>query len=181
MICVTNRHLVEGDYFEQIKKVIKAQPGAIVLREKDLSEQAYEQLAKQVIPLCKQGNVPLVLHYYTNVAICLKHPALQVPFKVLQKMTEDEKAMFSELGCAIHAVEEAREAQALGATYLVAGHIYETQCKNGLPGRGISFLQEVCRAVSIPVYAIGGITTANLPECIKAGAKDGMMMSGYMR
>ena len=181
MICVTNRHLVRGDYYKQLEQVISRKPRAIVLREKDLSEMEYEQLARRVMGMCEQAEIPLVLHYFTAAAIRLKHSSLQVPFSVLQAMKESEKQHFATLGCAIHAVEEAKQAQALGATYLVAGHIYETDCKKGLKGRGISFLEEVCQAVTIPVYAIGGITELNLSECIKAGALDGMMMSGYMR
>ncbi len=45
----------------------------------------------------------------------------------------------------------------MGASYLTAGHIYATDCKRGLPPRGLGFLKEVCREVSIPVYGIGGI------------------------
>ena len=40
---------------------------------------------------------------------------------------------------------------------MTAGHIYATDCKQGLPPRGLDFLEEVCRAVDIPVWAIGGI------------------------
>ena len=61
------------------------------------------------------------------------------------------------LGISIHSVEEAKEAEQLGASYLTAGHIYATDCKRGLPPRGLGFLKEVCREVSIPVYGIGGI------------------------
>lgn len=50
-----------------------------------------------------------------------------------------------------------KEAEQLGASYLTAGHIYATDCKRGLPPRGLGFLKEVCREVSIPVYGIGGI------------------------
>ena len=80
-------------------------------------------------------------------------------------------------------MEEAEEAQKLSATYLTAGHIYTTDCKKGLPPRGIDFLKEVCGAVTIPVYAIGGIHagTGQIQEVIKCGASGGCIMSEMMR
>lgn len=73
------------------------------------------------------------------------------------KITDEEKKKFTKIGISIHSVEEAKEAEQLGASYLTAGHIYATDCKRGLPPRGLGFLKEVCREVSIPVYGIGGI------------------------
>lgn len=45
-------------------------------------------------------------------------------------------------------MEDALKAQQLGATYVTAGHIYTTNCKKGLPPRGLEFLGEVCNAVT---------------------------------
>jgi thiamine-phosphate pyrophosphorylase len=85
------------------------------------------------------------------------------------------------LGVSVHSISEALEAELLGATYLIAGNIYETDCKKGLPGKGLEYLRDVCAAVSIPVYAIGGITKDRLSEIKQAGAAGGCMMSGMMR
>ena len=76
---------------------------------------------------------------------------------VMVDIIDEEKKKFTKIGISIHSVEEAKEAEQLGASYLTAGHIYATDCKRGLPPRGLGFLKEVCREVSIPVYGIGGI------------------------
>lgn len=68
----------------------------------------------------------------------------------------------------------------MGCTYITAGHIFETDCKRGLPGRGLEFLREVCRAVTIPVYAIGGIEPKRMAEIFAAGAAGACVMSGPM-
>lgn len=75
------------------------------------------------------------------------------------------------------------EAVALGADYLTAGHIYQTDCKKGVPPRGLSFLREVCREIEVPVYAIGGIglCKAQIEEVMAAGAKGACIMSGMMQ
>ena len=69
----------------------------------------------------------------------------------------------------------------LGADYVFAGNIFETDCKKGLPGRGLEFLENVCEAVNIPVYAIGGISEEKMPQILGTGAAGGCMMSGFMQ
>ena len=87
---------------------------------------------------------------------------------------------FDELRAFDARVAEALEAQALGATYLTAGHIFLTTCKPGLPGRGLDFLREVTQAVSLPGYAIGGITADRVPELQAAGAAGACLRSSLM-
>jgi thiamine-phosphate pyrophosphorylase len=77
-------------------------------------------------------------------------------------------------------VEEALEAQTLGCTYITAGHVFETDCKKGLPGRGLEFLRKVCAAVDIPVYGIGGIDADNIVQVRAAGASGACLMSSLM-
>ena len=74
-----------------------------------------------------------------------------------------------------------KEAQDLGCTYITAGHIFLTDCKKGLPGRGLPFLEEICKTVRIPVYAIGGISSQNIESVRKTGAAGACIMSGFMR
>ena len=72
------------------------------------------------------------------------------------------------------------EAQSLGCTYITAGHVFETDCKKGLPGRGLDFLRNVCAAVDIPVYGIGGIDADNIVLIRDAGASGACLMSSLM-
>ena len=71
-------------------------------------------------------------------------------------------------------------AEALGCTYVTAGHIFDTDSKKGTPGRGLDFLEKVCDAVDIPVYAIGGIGPDNIRSVLEAGAAGACVMSGLM-
>ena len=65
---------------------------------------------------------------------------------------------------------------------MIAGHIYATDCKKGLPPRGLEFLEEICRSVSLPVYAIGGIRLdrKQIEKTLAAGARGVCVMSGAM-
>ncbi|MEI3322031.1 MAG: thiamine phosphate synthase [Eubacterium sp.] len=182
VICVTNRHLSEKSLARQVEIVCKFHPKAIILREKDLPEDEYMTLANEILDICKKNNVKCILHFYPNVAKKLKCNAIHLP---LFKLRENRANLseFKIIGTSVHSVEEAIEAQNLGATYISAGHIFATDCKKGVPPRGLEFLKEVCQAVNIPVYAIGGIKLSD--EQIKlitdCGAAGGCIMSGTMK
>jgi thiamine-phosphate pyrophosphorylase len=75
------------------------------------------------------------------------------------------------LGTSAARVEEAREGEAIGAAYIGAGPVWATPSKlDADPAIGLEGLAEICRAVSIPVVAIGGVDAANAADCIRAGA-----------
>ena len=181
LICITNRKLCSNNFSDQIEMIASAHPKAIVLREKDLSEKEYEQLARQVMQICQKHGTQCILHSFSNAAIALGATAVHMPLPLLQKMTPQEKSHFQIIGASCHSLEEAKEAQDLGCTYITAGHIFLTDCKKGLPGRGLSFLEEICKAVRIPVYAIGGISSQNIESVRKTGAAGACIMSGFMR
>ena len=181
LICITNRKLCSNNFSDQIEMIASAHPKAIVLREKDLSEKEYEQLARQVMQICQKNGTQCILHSFSNVAIALGAEAVHMPLPLLQKMTPQEKSHFQIIGASCHSLEEAKEAQDLGCTYITAGHIFLTDCKKGLPGRGLPFLEEICKAVRIPVYAIGGISSQNIESVRKTGAAGACIMSGFMR
>lgn len=181
LICITNRKLCSNNFLDQIEMIASAHPKAIVLREKDLSEKEYEQLARQVMQICQKHGTQCILHSFSNVATTLGATAVHMPLPLLQKMTPQEKSHFQIIGASCHSLEEAKEAHNLGCTYITAGHIFLTDCKKGLPGRGLPFLEEICKTVRIPVYAIGGISSQNMESVRKTGAAGACIMSGFMR
>ncbi len=175
---VTNRKLCKEDFLVRLEKLAAEKPSGIILREKDLSAQEYEKLAKSALEICAKHNVRCILHGFAEIARRLEAPALHVPLPLLRGLSEKERRGFLTLGASCHSLEEALEAERLGCTYVTAGHIFETECKKGLPGRGIEFLREICGEVSLPVYAIGGIGAENIGEVKKSGAKGACVMSG---
>ena len=182
VIAVTNRKLCGRPFTEQLKRVCSHHPKSLILREKDLSEHEYELLAGQVLEICSTYDVPCILHTYTAVARRLGCSRIHLPLPLL-KTEVSSLGDFSLVGTSVHSVEDAIEAEKLGASYLTAGHIYVTDCKKGLPPRGTGFLREVCLQVSVPVYAIGGIhpDENQMKEIIDCGAAGGCIMSGMMQ
>ena len=183
LIAITNRHLCTRPFTEQIKRVCVLNPKAIILREKDLTEDAYTLLLSQIKEICDASKVPLIPHTFVKSARNLGFTSIHLPLHLLEKYALTESLTeFTTIGTSIHSAEEAMRAESLGATYLTAGHIYVTDCKKGLTPRGLPFLREVCQNVSIPVYAIGGIKNnpEQLQELAEAGASGACIMSGMM-
>jgi len=75
------------------------------------------------------------------------------------------------LGTSAAGADEARAGEAQGAGYVGAGPVWATPSKpDADPAIGLDGLAEICRAVSVPVVAIGGIDVSNAADCIRAGA-----------
>lgn len=200
-LCITNRTLCTGDFLNKIRELAKRQEiEKIILREKDLEPGEYEVLAEKCWEICRENGKPLVINQFVGVARRLGIPEVQISMEALRKYADNtpqkcvisgagstgnlhdtELGVFHSVGVSVHSVLEAVEAQLLGAGYLIAGHIFLTDCKKGIPGRGLAFLEEMCKKVTIPVYAIGGISPDNIRDVIRAGAQGGCMMSGFMR
>lgn len=180
VLCVTSRTLCPGDFLKQVDRIAAARPAGLILREKDLSPADYQTLARQVMALCGRYDVPCILHTQVQAAQSLGCRAIHLPLPVLRTLPEKVRRAFSILGTSCHAAEESEEAAQLGCTYLIAGHIFATRCKEGLPPRGLAFLQAVCHSTSLPVWAIGGITPERIPAVQAAGAAGGCMMSSLM-
>lgn len=206
IIAVTSRKLCRRPFLEQIERICEHRPKGIILREKDLNEDEYTLLAKQVLDITRRYRIPCILHTYVRTARMLHCPAIHLPLPLLREYAgllreyagqalptdvhrqqaeppdADFPGYFREIGCSVHHRDEAAEAVRLGATYLTAGHIYPTDCKKNVPPRGLSFLREICQSVSVPVYAIGGIRLdgTQLQEIRDCGAAGGCVMSGMM-
>lgn len=184
-IVITNRHLVQGDFLKQLEKVTKLHPHALILREKDLTDDAYESLAKKVFDLCKREDITFFLHTKIEIARKIGCQNIHLSIPVLKGLSETEKKALTEDFCEIsiscHSMEDVEIATAGGATQIILGTIFETECKKGVLGKGVEFVREICQKCPLPVYAIGGMNLQRLPLVIDAGAAGCCMMSGFMQ
>lgn len=155
LVCVTAKQLCKIDFCKRINEISKTKVDKIILREKYLSEEDYYTLAQNLLTACEAEK--LVIHSFVDVAIKLGVRKIHLPFE--QFKNYKNTMYFDVVGTSVHSVEDAVYAETHGADYIVAGHIFETDCKKGLTGRGVDFLRSVCDSVKIPVYAVGGINT----------------------
>lgn len=181
IICVTNRKLCDEDLTVRIEKLAACRPAGIILREKDLSKNDYRSLAEQALEICRRYGVPCILHSFADAAAELNAEAIHLPLHMLREAPAGLKQRFKTIGVSCHSVEDVLEAEKIGCNYVTAGHVFETDCKKGLAGRGVDFLKKICEIASVPVFAIGGIDADRAGEVRRAGASGICVMSGAMR
>ena len=179
VICVTHRLLCPDNFLERLDRIAAQHPYAIVLREKDLSESEYEALARDCLRICQKHDVPLNLNSQIAVARRIGCDGIHLPFHLLLQH-KNELEDFSRVGVSLHSPEEAAQLADTPATYVQAGHVFPTDCKAGVPPRGLSFLRAVCQATDLPVFGIGGITAERYPDVVQTGAAGACIMSGLM-
>lgn len=158
----------------RLERIAKASPRAVILREHDLSPERYSSLTNKAAEICGRHGVPLIPHSHYIPGI----DYIQLKMSAL----EEGSGMngFRYTGVSVHSPEEAKTAEELGADFLIAGHIFPTDCKKDLPPRGIEYLRSVCSAVTVPVYGIGGISPENISLVRSAGAAGACIMSSLM-
>lgn len=188
LVAVTNRFACKMDFLKQIEILAKSPIDSIILREKDLSSEEYGKLAEQVIEICNTYQTECILHSFIDVAKTLKQTKIHLPLGLALKQ-KDELNHFQEIGCSIHSLEDVQKVEVLQkqmitsreqSIYLTAGHIFKTDCKKGVPPRGLVFLKEICENTDLPVYAIGGIEPKNAHFALEQGAKGVCLMSWCM-
>lgn len=176
-IVITNRYLCKLSLGEQIKKVCREKTAdTVILREKDLSDTEYLELAREIKGICDINNIEFICNSNFDASVKLG-VGLQLSYQNFAGLVPDVN---HDILVSVHSLAEAMNAEKLGANGIIAGHIFETDCKKGLAPRGIDFLKEICDSVNIPVFAIGGINESNLPDIKRAGASGACLMSWYM-
>ena len=195
---ISNRKLCENENLEkQIEKIFSAYQRKIILenfeivsltlREKDLNKNEYLKLVEKIYPICQKYRIDLILHQNYDLRLDNKYNVEGLhlsynTFKSLNKNIREELIKkYKKIGVSIHSIDEAKEVEMLGATYIVAGHIFKTDCKKDLEPRGLKFIQELSLILTIPIFAIGGINQENSHLVINSGAFDVCMMSSLMK
>ena len=97
ILCVTNRKLCSEDFLARIEKIAASHPKGIILREKDISEAEYMDLAEDVMKICKKYDTPCILHTFADVAKKLDCKALHLPLDILSTLSDEDKSEFSVL------------------------------------------------------------------------------------
>ncbi len=171
LYAVTDRHWLNGEpLVAQVKQAILGGATFVQLREKDLDEAAFLEEALAIQKLCREYGVPFVIN--DNVALAKKIDADGVHVG-----QDDMEALLARkelgedkiVGVSVQTVEQALLAAKHGADYLGVGSVFPTGSKADAIDVDRKTLAAICRAVSIPVVAIGGITRDNVLQLADTG------------
>lgn len=155
---------------EQAEAALRGGATCIQLREKELDEAAFLAEAMAMKALCRQYGVPFIVNDNVEIAIKSGADGIHVGQEDMEaarvRRLTGEKMI---LGISVRTTEQALLAQSMGADYLGVGAVFPTATKADAQGVSREALQAVCRAVSIPVVAIGGIDKENMMQLAGTG------------
>ena len=164
-----------ADLLAMIERASAAAVDWIQIREKDLSARDLLELSQQAV--ARAGKTRILANDRLDVALAAGAAGVHLggesaPVAEVARWCRAGHAPAEFLiGASCHSLAEVLAAGNSGADYVFFGPIFATPSKlrYGAP-LGVEQLAEVCRQAHIPVIAIGGITTGNAGECLRAGA-----------
>lgn len=161
---------------EQVEEALKGGATCIQLREKELDELSFLEEAEELCALCRAYHVPFIVNDNVKIALACGADGIHVGQHDMQA-GDVRKAIGDNmiLGVSAQTVEQALEAERNGADYLGVGAVFATSTKLDADAVSHETLGEICRAVSIPVVAIGGISKENIMQLSGTGV-DGVAL-----
>lgn len=144
--------------------------GAIHLRSSRIHARRFYDIALELAKVQEETGCWLIVNDRVDVAAAVGARGVQLAAHSLTIADAVAVTSLVPVGASIHSVEEAVEAERDGASWCVAGTVFETPSHEGRPPARVEFIEQVTRAVRIPVIAIGGVTPEDVQALRKAGA-----------
>jgi thiamine-phosphate pyrophosphorylase len=140
----------------------------IQIRAKQLSARDLMDLARGAVAV--RGSARVLVNTRIDVALACSAQGVHLPAGSIAPSAIRQIATPGFLiGVSCHTLEELRAAENEGADFAVYGPVFESVTKSVVP-IGLQALRVACASVRLPVYALGGVTTANAALCMEAGA-----------
>lgn len=171
LYAVTDRHWLNGrTLVDVVKESLDGGVTMIQLREKSLDEGKFLEEAKELQALCRERHVPFIVNDNVDIAKAMDADGVHVGQDDMATLDARAKLGPDKLiGVSAHTVEEALLAEKQGADYLGVGAVFPTSSKSDVGEMSYETLKAICKAVSIPVVAIGGISGENVGKLAGSG------------
>lgn len=171
LYAVTDRHWLNGrTLVDVVKESLDGGVTMIQLREKSLDAGKFLEEAKELQALCRERHVPFIVNDNVDIAKAMDADGVHVGQDDMAALDARAKLGTDKLiGVSAHTVEEALLAEKQGADYLGVGAVFPTSSKSDVGEMSYETLKAICKAVSIPVVAIGGISGENVGKLAGSG------------
>lgn len=174
---VDTAYLHGRDPAEVARQLCDGGSDLIQLRAKGASLDEVCRLAEAVLPVCERAGVAFVLNDHPKLALQLGAPICHLGqedffdagFRTAGQVTGCPPQM--KLGLSTHAPGQAQRALRAAPDYLAIGPVFPTGTKPGRPAVTLDYVRWATTNVTIPWFAIGGITLDNLDSVLAAGAR----------
>lgn len=153
----------EEDFLRRTEAALQGGVTLLQLREKNRTTREYLSLAEKVHELTRRYGVPLLIDDRLDVAMAMDAEGVHLgqsdlPIRIARRILGPDKIV----GATAKTVPQATEAYEQGADYLGVGAIYPTTTKVKTVLTSTDTLRDICKAVPIPVNAIGGLNKTNI-------------------
>lgn len=171
LYAVTDRSwLGEDTLYHQVEEAILGGATFIQLREKELSQEAFLEEAKEIKELCRKYQIPFVINDNVEIAREMDADGVHVGQSDMEAGNVREVLGPDKIiGVSAQTVKQAVLAEQSGADYLGVGAVFPTGSKADAEDVPMETLKAICQAVSIPVIAIGGISAGNILKLAGSG------------
>ncbi len=143
----------------------------VQLRAKSLDDDAYRLLATRVIAQCQRSGARVLLNADAGLAMQLGADGIQLSSQRLQQAGERVLPGKLLLGASCHTAEELERAQGIGADFALLSPVKPTASHPDAPALGWNAFAQQVAVCAMPVYALGGMTPADLDDAITQGAQ----------
>lgn len=152
--------------------VLRGGVDVVQLREKGLSDERRLEVARLMVPVCRDFDVPFIVNDSPDLALAASADGVHVgqddvSVATCRRILGDDAIV----GLSTHATEEFEAALAQPATYLSAGPIVPTPTKQGRAGTGVAYAVTCQQRSQRPVFVTGGVNAANIAELVRAGLR----------
>ncbi len=182
-ICfITDQNICNLSFTEMTRVVLDHGIKWIQYRDKKNTRRVIYENAIELRKITSEYNATLIINDHTDIALASDSDGVHLgqddlPLKEARKITGQNFI----IGISTHSIEQALEAQNMGADYIGFGPIFHTNTKDAGEPKGISALIEIKKLVNIPVIAIGGINSENLKSVLDTGADGIAVSSGILK
>lgn len=192
---VDTAYLRGRDAVEVARQLCDGGADIIQLRAKDKPVREVRELARAIRAVTARAGVGLVINDHFPVAVEVgaefchmgQEDFFDAGFKHVTELVRAHAHEFSSvqlagvrLGLSSHAPEQALRAVAAGAAYVAVGPVFPTATKPGARPVTLEYVRWAAQNVSVPWFAIGGITLGNLDEVLAAGARRVCVVSAIL-
>lgn len=170
---VTSDEIVmAADFAHRARRVMHAGAGrvAVHLRVQRLGSRALYDLACQLADVQNATGAWLVINDRADVALASGARGVQLTSRSMSVEEGRRAAPSLPIGASVHSPEDAAVAVEAGASWIVAGHVLETEAHLTEKGQGVAFIERLATVYAVPVIAIGGIRPEHVPSLRAAGA-----------
>ncbi len=171
-----------GDAASMTRRMLEGGVDVLQLRAKKFLPGEIRSIAEEILPICREFKVPLILNDHPDLVLLTGADGVHVgqddlPVPQVRKIVGPDAI----IGLSTHSLDQAAAAMEASPDYIGFGPLFSTPTKPDYAPIGVDDIRQVHERGALPVFCIGGIKLENLPAVLAAGAVRVVIVSGILQ